>query len=722
MDELVAKRSALARARARYGGPDDLAAAIRTLLHVPPGMAARDVLAAGCTESVLPVPALRRAADVLAQGGVGDVRQAARLCAVLDAPDRVAAFADYCTVFLTGTGGRRRVLASRAVERLDAGVESILRAEQERVCALLAEHRAALVAEASEAAFMLGGALLDAYDAEKAARAALDYEDLILKTRDLLRERADASWILSKLDGGIDHVLIDEAQDTSPEQWQVVQALTEEFFAGEGARAVRRTVFAVGDEKQSIYGFQGADPHAFGRMRDFFAARVRGARFDWRDEALALSFRSTPELLKAVDLVFDQPHARAGLGRADRPIRHSAFRTESAGLVEIWPTIRPDVAPPVDPWDAPVDPGGEEGPMARLAARIADTVAGWLRDGVRTADGPPLRPGDVLILVRRRNAFVDAMVRALKHRGVPVAGADRLRLTDQLAVKDLVAFGRCLLQPDDDLTLAAVLRGPLMGLSEEGLFALAHDRPGTLWQALERAAADGATNAAAALALLIEGAQAAASAPFDFYSDLLGPLGGRRLLAARLGSQANDPIDAFLDAALHYEALEPPSLEGFLHAIETGAPEIRRDYEHGRDEARVMTVHGAKGLEASVVFLADTCAVPNARHDPKLIPAGPDDTLLLWPIRKANDTPESAHGRQTARRARDEEHRRLLYVAMTRARDRLYVCGYETARPLPPDCWYRLVADALVPACAAVDLGFGAPAWRLGRMPNSKAR
>jgi ATP-dependent helicase/nuclease subunit A len=289
-----------------------------------------------------------------------------------------------------------------------------------------------------------------------------------------------------------------------------------------------------------------------------------------------------------------------------------------------------------------------------------------------------------------------------------------------MAVKDLIALGRFVLLPEDDLTLATVLRGPLVGLSEEELFDLANDRPGSLWIALTIGAESGAPHLARAYAMLSDLiARACALPPYEFYSDVLNRLDGRRRLLTRLGPEAGDPIDEFLALALRFERMETPALETFLRWIEAAGAEAKRDHEHGRDEVRIMTVHGAKGLEANIVFLADTCSMPTARHDPKLVPAG---SLLLWPVRKANDTAECEAGRNEARRARDEEYRRLLYVAMTRARDRLYVCGYETHRPLPRGAWYELIASALRPACAEVPLSFGEIGWRIiGKQQNPPA-
>ena len=722
MAELAGKRSWIQRLRLRHGGTEGLIESVRALLDVAPDLTSAGVLAEGCAEPALPLADLIRAVEVLSEGGgPRDRKLAAWLQGFLDGPDRAALFAAYEQSFLTKTGKPRKNLASKRALALDPALGDVLRAEQARVLRVSAQRRAAFVAQATEAALLLGGVLLDAYEAEKRRRAALDYDDLILETRRLLRERADAAWVLSKLDANIDHVLLDEAQDTSPEQWDVVQALTEEFFAGLGAQPGIRTVFAVGDEKQSIYAFQGADPHAFGHMRAYFAEQVRSARLGWRPEELALSFRSTPEVLRAVDLVFDEQRARSGLSVGNAPIRHTAFRHGDEGVVEIWPTVRPASRSEIDPWNAPLDRSGTAGPPARLARRIADTIEFWLREGeILTPRGRTIRPGDILILVRRRNAFVDEMVRALKQKRIPVAGADRLILTEQMAVKDLIALGRFALLPGDDLTLATVLRGPLIGLTEKELFDLAHDRPGSLWTALTLGAEGGAAHLPRAYAMLTDAiARAGELRPFEFYSELLGRLEGRRRLLTRLGPEAGDPIDEFLALALRFERMEAPSLEGFLRWVEAAGAEAKRDHEHGRDEVRIMTVHGAKGLEANIVFLADTCSMPTARHDPMLVPAGPDGSFLLWPVRKAYDTAECEAGRDGARRARDEEYRRLLYVAMTRARDRLYVCGYETYRPLPRGSWYELIAGALRPACAEVELPFGETGWRfVGKQQN----
>src|SRR5262249_52631996 len=251
-----------------------------------------------------------------------------------------------------------------------------------------------------------------------------------------------------------------------------------------------RTVFGVGDAKQSIYSFQRADPRAFVRMRQHFQERVSAAKQSWQVVPLEISFRASEPLLQAVDAVFRNAAAADGVALDGEAIRHVAARTGQAGIVELWPAVEPE---PDEPPDATKYGAVQRRPVearTRLARAIAAQMERWLAEGERLEPrGRTLRPGDIMVLVRRRNEFVGDLLRALKQRGVPVAGADRLRLTEQLAVQDLIALGRFLLFPEDDLTLATVLKGPLVDVSEEELFRLCHGRgERRLWQQVRRLA------------------------------------------------------------------------------------------------------------------------------------------------------------------------------------------------------------------------------------------
>ena len=363
----------------------------------------------------------------------------------------------------------------------------------------------------------------------------------------------------------------------------------------------------------------------------------------------------------------------------------------------------------MEPWALPVEREAADDPAARLAALIAERVASWTQepaaegsDGWLEARGRPIRPGDVLVLVRRRGPFVDHLLRAFKARGVPVAGIDRMVLTEQLAVMDLIALGEFCLLPGDDLTLATVLKSPLIGLDEEALFSVAYERrDASLWATLARRRDESPAFTEAHRALTAFLAAADAMAPFEFYSEVLGTHGGRAALLGRLGPESGDAIEEFLALALAYGRTHPPSLQGFLHWVEDGRAEIKRDFEQGRDEVRIMTVHGAKGLEAPVVFLPDTMRKPRGRDPLVWLEEERSDggvgrvEGLLWPGRASREDPLSREARARARDAQEEEYRRLLYVAMTRAEDRLYVCGWQGRDTPPEDCWYALVRSGL---------------------------
>jgi ATP-dependent helicase/nuclease subunit A len=536
----------------------------------------------------------------------------------------------------------------------------------------------------------------------KAARGFLDFNDLITRTARLLSRSDVGPWVQYKLDRGIDHILIDEAQDTSPDQWQVVRQLAEEFFAGLGARDnVHRTVFAVGDEKQSIYSFQGADPALFAESGHFFRERVGAANRSFETVKLHWSFRSTDDILSAVDKVFANPAARKGLTRDEEPIEHKAIRAGAPGYVELWPSIGAEAVDEPDDWRQAIDHA--EAPAVRLADAIARTIRDWIGSGeVIEGKGRPVTAGDLLVLVRKRDRFIHALSRSLKNLGIPVAGADRLSLAAHIAVKDLAALGRVVVQPHDDLSLAALLRSPVFGLSDGQLFDIAHDRGKlSLGQALRQRAASDLTLFPVVADLDRWANEAAFKPVFDFYAGVLGRDGVRRRLTARLGPEAGDIIDEFLGFCLAQEKVGLPGLEAFLATLESAAPEIKREMDQGRGEVRIMTAHAAKGLEAPVVFLVDNGSRPFAeQHLPRLLPIESAKNLwrgrgFLWRAAADMKSESSRAVEDRVKAAAEDEYRRLLYVGMTRAEDRLIVCGYHGRQQQNVDAWHALVTAAL---------------------------
>ncbi len=552
--------------------------------------------------------------------------------------------------------------------------------------------------QATAAVRVLADALIGRYERLKAGRGLLDFNDLISRTANLLARSDAGPWVQYKLDQGIDHILIDEAQDTSPQQWEVVHALAGDFFAGAGQRGARqRTVFAVGDEKQSIYSFQGADPAAFGESRVMFRQRARGAGGAFADVKLNLSFRSTDDVLSAVDLVFSAEEIRKGV-TTDPEFVHSAIRAGEPGIVEVWKALGPVDAPEPDDWTEPVDHASA--PAVRVAERVAARIE-------RMVGAGEARPGDIMVLVRKRDRFVHALAKSLKDRRVAVAGADRLSLSAHIAVQDMMALGRFCLLPEDDLSLAALLRSPVFGFSDEQLFDIASGRGEvSLWSSLQRRAPSD-PGAAYAVGMLEAWRNLAAFRPvFEFYAEVLGPGGARRRLVGRLGEDAGDILDEFLTFCLAEERAGLTGLDTVIAALETAAPEIKREMDQSRDEVRIMTVHGSKGMEAPVVFLVDSGGAPFVdQHLPRLMPyvvrsegplaSGHPVAGFLWRASSEMNNRVLAGIAADAKRAADEEYRRLLYVGMTRAGDRLIVCGYHGKRGQGAGTWHSIVTGAI---------------------------
>ena len=697
---LARDRGRLRRLIEVHGGADGVAIAVAGTLGVAPDCRPAQIVADACENGRFDADGLDRAADALLTGTERTDQPRGRTITqwlTSDRDARIAAFSDYTLGFLTQEGApRARLITKNAAVAAPDAVDALAE-EAARLCAILEQRRAAVTMRATVALLQLGAALLDAYDTAKAALARLDYDDLILKTIALLRENADAAWVLFKLDGGLDHILIDEAQDTNPDQWTVVAALAEEFFSGTGAREDVRTVFAVGDPKQSIFSFQRADPDAFADMRQHFKQRIEDAESKWQDVGLNWSFRSTAPVLSAVDAVFGRDAAHDGVADSGEAIVHRAVREGQAGLVEVWPLIGPRDQPDPAPWTPPTERMPYDSPSERLARALARRIAGWIGHDKLPSKGRPVSAGDIMILVRRRNRFVEEMVRALKALDIPVAGVDRMVLSEQLAIMDLMALGEFLLLPEDDLTLAVVLKGPLIGFDDDDLFALAYDRGDkSLWQRLMEAAA--ADDRYAAARAWLERLLAAVdfSPPYEIFARILTEQtidgeSGRRRIVARLGTEAEDPVEEFMNLALAHERVEIPSLQNFLHWLKAGDATITRDLEHtGRDEVRIITVHGAKGLQAPIVVLPDTTTAPKS-SPPILWEHG----IPLWPPHRAHEPPVCVAARAEANRRRDQEYRRLLYVAMTRAEDRLLVCGWHGKQEPSDTSWYGLIRDGM---------------------------
>ena len=641
-------------------------------------------------------------AAVLDTGSKSDREQADQLRGELGstATDQVEMYLD---VFLTGDRAPRKSVVTKNFVRDNPAIGRLFEAEILRLVPLIDKRRALTVRDRTEALLHIATSVAANYRREKAERGLLDYDDLIGKTLALLN-KGSAGWVHYKLDRGVDHVLIDEAQDTSPKQWDIVAHIISEFTSGAGARdGALRTMFAVGDEKQSIFSFQGADPHQFDVRRRAFQKKFEAAKLKFERIPFTTSFRSGSAILQSVDYVFrDETIFRSIHAESAYPV-HNSLADAGPGQIDLWELAQPDDRKEIEGWRAPFDGVSVTSPEVKLSKRIQAEIKQLIANRTMTGrknDRRPLTYGDVLILVRRRGNLFDAVIQALKHANIPVAGADRLKLTEHIAIIDLMNLGDALLLPQDNLALAVALKSPLFGLSEDDLFTLAWNRKGTpLREALtSHAAANGKFRHALDRLEQCE-RRFRNETPFAFYAWLLGGDGGRARILRRLGHEANDALDEFLELALAYERKAPASLQGFLAWLRAADTEVKRDMEISRNEVRVMTVHGAKGLEAAVVFLVDTTTSPQDTQRLRLIrlPDGKGGEVMAWAGKMADDPTGVANARTAMLDEIEDEYRRLLYVAMTRTADRLIVggCMPGNRKNIRPDCWYDLIARGL---------------------------
>jgi ATP-dependent helicase/nuclease subunit A len=689
---------------------DGLYTAMCAALDVAPGESSESILAAACGDDCMDVAGLRAVANVMIEkGNKTDQGHGQALAQWLSCAGTVRqgadVFAAYRVAFFTGTGGVRAKLCGAAVAKAMADALDIMAAEAQRLVALDERMNAADMTIFTRDLCHLCAEIVRSYEALKARAGSLDFDDLILKTLALLKGRVGAhgalnsGWVQYKLDQGVDHILVDEAQDTNPEQWQIVEALCDDFFAGDGAGEDGRTIFVVGDEKQSIYSFQRASPEEFERMRQRFAAQVGAQR--WRPVSMDISFRSTHSVLSAVDAVFAPDAVRRGLG--DAPVRHHSFRRGQAGMVEMWPLFEPDEsAVKGGLWDMPTTVQNVQSGPQKLADHIAQSISEWIELGeVLPSHGRAVQAGDIMILVRKRGGFTAQISKALKTAGVPVGGVDRMVLGEQLAVQDLMAAARFALLPQDDLNLACVLKSPFVGMDEDGLYDVAQGRSGDLWLSVQDKARAEVVEYLRALMRMGQ-----KYGPYAFMNWILqhpcpaDEVSGRRSAQRRLGTDCLDAIDEFLNAALLYEQKHVSSLQHFIYAQERGTSEIKREQEEGGGFVRIMTVHGSKGLQAPIVILPDTVSSsasgPMRAGERFLWPKRTGMAVPLWAAQKKGEVARYRAAVDVLSARVDDEYRRLLYVAMTRAEDRLYVAGALGKRKASEGCWYNVVRDGLM--------------------------
>jgi len=664
-------------------------------------------LEAAMTAETLLAPDTLRAIVARCGGNAAGNRRCVDLLARLDpdAPDRAGLRA----AFMTAKGPRASLL-SKAEQAAFPESHALLLAEQERLVALDAALVAAQLVERSTAVLDVVAAIHARYERAKRRQSLLDFDDLVEKLGDLLADAAMGPWVRYKLDAGIDHILVDESQDTNARQWRVVKALAAEFFAGAGAVERPRSLFAVGDQKQSIYSFQGAEPVLFGQTGRDFDRRARQAHRHFEAVKLHTSFRTLPGILAAVDKVCAREDIRLALLSEER-VGHEAARTQQGGTVTLWPPIAEAEAAagaatgwPRQPLDA------EQSAARQVALRLARAIKDWIGSGRQLGQRQrAVTADDVLVLVQSRGALFQEIIRALRLEGLPTPGADRLAVTGHIAVLDLLALIDVLLNPADSLQLAALLRSPLFDVTEEALFAIAAGRGRqSLWGALLASPRPEAKEAAARLGRWR--AQLDFERPYEFLAGVLYAEGGLRRFHARLGPEVDEVLSELLELALAHEQGAQPSLQGFAAEMRRRQVTIKRELAEGGGGVRVMTVHGAKGLEAPIVILADAASKPGPQQTGKpvyVVPEAPGP-LLIHAARTDQHVAATLAIKTAIDAVEAQEYWRRLYVAMTRAEDELYVTGMLTRTGSKDGSWYDAIETALRPEAEAVTDAAGA--------------
>lgn len=623
-------------------------------------------------------------------------------------------------LFLTSGGTIRKNLATKDIAENYPALFDALELEKTRFADHLEHYKALMQAQFTRAVLIIGYLIIREFEQEKQHHAYLDFDDLIDRTIRLLTTSDQALWVLYKMDGGIDHILLDEAQDTSLDQWRIIRAITDEFFDGLGRddRPEGRTVFVVGDEKQSIYSFQKADPAQFKQQRDYYKNRLEAMGAELVRVPMNKSFRSTGTVLSTVDTVFANPLNKDGVTLdMEDEIRHFIHREGHAGHIELWPFAM-NQASTRTPWELPTFVREQHNAKQRLATTIAAEIRGWLdNEEILASQGRPIQPRDIMILLRARGTFMGMIVKALKQYNLPVAGVDRLTLPETLIVQDLIAMAQFALLPIDDLTLATILKTPFIGLDEDSLMQLGLSRvhhKTTLWSVLRNS--EDHKDIIAYLDMLRRYARE--NRAYDFFAKLIYtpcpadnqhyPT-GLSALTARLGEEILDPLYEFLSLCLDFEQNHGSHLQKFVHWFEDEQDSVKREAEGDEiDQIRIMTAHGSKGLQAPIIFLADAYSYKkeSGRNRSVLFwepdPHNPFVQIPTYVPRNEFQNTRSENLKEAIKKRDDEEYRRLLYVALTRAEDRLYITGTgkRTDKQNSKEetkSWYALIQQIATP-------------------------
>ncbi|MBY0281766.1 MAG: UvrD-helicase domain-containing protein [Alphaproteobacteria bacterium] len=665
LKSIQSQRGQFGKLLATYQNLQDYKAALESFLKTTENIPSKDV------------KALQQAAKILFEQGKPELEEA-------------LSSDDYSHFFLTQDGQIRKKLVSKDIQTDFPDTYKTLEEEASRLFREKEQQKNQAIIHSTLAFMHLTEAIFQNYQTEKKQEGLLDFEDLIASTNALLGRPGISEWVFYKLDNALDHILIDEAQDTSPDQWMIISKLIESFLTPEKPY---RTLFVVGDIKQSIYSFQGAEPLLFATLRHTFEEKTKALKQDWMNIELHTSFRTTPAILEIVDKTFNT--CTSGIKFLSETILHTPYREDHPGVIELLPLVKgEEIDSKENSWPLPLFQQDSTSQHAELAKQITVKIKNLLESPeILPSTNARTKPGDILILVRKRSELVPALIQNLKHHHIPVAGADRLQISEHIAVMDLLALGKFLCLPQDDYSLACVLKSPLInngyGISEEELFTLCHMRPGSLWQSLGEHAPKTQIFEKAYEFLKNLLSQIDLKSPHSLFHNVLRHTENQFI--ARLGSECQEVLEEFLNLAFLFGEKNPPTLQGFMNHIETTQSEIKRSPSGSKqNQVRIMTIHGAKGLQSPIVILADSTDQPSLQNENFL---WHEDLFLLKPAQKKEST-TIADLKASALKKLEEENNRLFYVALTRPEDRLYIAGIQKNKE---ENWYNTLKTILSP-------------------------
>ncbi|MDC0074583.1 double-strand break repair helicase AddA [Alphaproteobacteria bacterium] len=695
-ENLINDRSKINKMIIGNGGLEKSLSYIAKYLGIKENSTVRQIIKEGTVDESFDYLNIKKIAEYMLSGTEKEKSIGTKIILWIENKDkRVKNFFEYSSLYLTKDLKkiRKNILTKKIINQIPVS-EEILSIEASRISKILQTIDSIDTFNITKSIIRVFFSIQKNYEKTKKISNKLDYNDLIIKSLNLMQSSHLSQWVLYKLDNIIDHVLVDEAQDTSPEQWDLIYAITSEFFSGLSSREINRTLFVVGDEKQSIYKFQGADPKIFNEIKNKFKRKVVTSKKEWSFLTLSRSFRSVPLVLNFIDILFSFKQIKNYNSSEVDWRRHEANRTEEEGIIELWPL---DIInfPKRQKWELPIKQKQLVTPEYQLSQKIAFQIKKWLDSKeILKSKGRPIQPRDIMILVRSRSRIFEEVVQALKRNNIEVAGADRFILHNELVVQDLITLGDFVLLPEDNFTLANLLKGPLINWDDNLLYKLAINRGSlSLWKYLKKNKNLKSEFKIAydALCKFIEISYEAT--PFSFYSEILNQ-GGRQKFLTRLGYESNDPIDEFLNKIVRFETENGLSLKGFINETKDNNFEIKRDMERSENKVKVMTVHGAKGLESPIVFLPDTVNIPRDNNKLNWISNNKSD-LLLFPTKQFIKNEKINILEEEINYEKIQEYHRLLYVALTRAQDQIYICGCSSSKNISNDSWYHLAENAM---------------------------